>query len=61
LLLLSFLSGAMQRSLTRLLVRRARLVNTIGGLLLVGIGFYDLIQNWELLLALARLLKIVAL
>jgi hypothetical protein len=61
LLLLSFLSGAMQRSLTRLLVRRARLVNTIGGLLLVGIGFYDLFQNWELLLALARLLKIVAL
>jgi cytochrome c-type biogenesis protein len=49
LLLLSFLSGAMQRRLTRFFVRRARLINTMGGLLLIGIGLYDLVQNWELI------------
>lgn len=47
LLLLSFLSGANQRWITRLFARHSRLVNTIGGLLLVGIGLYDLWANWE--------------
>ncbi|MEW5869465.1 MAG: cytochrome c biogenesis protein CcdA [Chloroflexota bacterium] len=51
LLLLSFLSGAAQRWITRTIARRARLVNVIGGLLLVGLALYDLISNWELITA----------
>jgi cytochrome c-type biogenesis protein len=51
LLALSFLSGAMQHRLTRLFAERARLVNIAGGLLLVGIGVYDLGQNWPLIQA----------
>jgi cytochrome c-type biogenesis protein len=51
LLALSLLSGAMQRRLTRLFAERARLVNVVGGLLLVGIGIYDLGQNWPLIQA----------
>lgn len=47
LLALSFLSGAAQRWITRQFAVHARLVNLIGGLLLVGIGLYDLWANWE--------------
>ncbi len=46
LLALSFLSGAAQRWITQQFARRARLLNLIGGLLLVGLGIYDLWQNW---------------
>jgi len=49
LLLLSFLAGAAQKSITRFFAKRSRLVNVIGGLLLLGVGIYDLIQNWEML------------
>ncbi len=51
LLLLSLLSGAAQRSLTRWFARNARLVNLAGGLLLVGVGIYDLTQNWGMITA----------
>lgn len=51
LLALSFLSGASQRWLIRQFTLRARLINVIGGLLLVGIGLFDLWSNWELLSA----------
>jgi cytochrome c-type biogenesis protein len=51
LLLLSLLSGAAQRWITRLFAQHARAVNVIGGLLLVGLGAYDLVANWDLLLA----------
>jgi cytochrome c-type biogenesis protein len=51
LLALSFLSGAAQRWLTRQFAQRARLINFIGGTLLVGIGIYDLWSNWELIQA----------
>ena len=47
LLALSFLSGAGQRWITRQFTLRARLINLIGGSLLVGIGIYDLWVNWE--------------
>ncbi len=47
LLLLSFLSGSAQRWITRQFALHARLINTIGGLLLVGIGLYDLWSNWD--------------
>jgi cytochrome c-type biogenesis protein len=49
LLALSFLSGAAQRWITRQFALRARLINLIGGVLLVGIGIYDLWSNWELI------------
>ena len=49
LLILSFLSGAAQRWITRQFAMRARLINFISGLLLLGVGVYDLIINWELI------------
>jgi len=49
LLALSFLSGAAQRWITRQFAQRARLINLISGLLLVGVGIYDLSVNWPLL------------
>ena len=47
LLLLSFLSGAAQRWITRFFARHSRVINIIGGLLLVGLAIYDLVVNWE--------------
>lgn len=49
LLLLSFFSGAAQRWVTHQFAIRARLINVISGLLLLGIGLYDLIVNWGLI------------
>ena len=49
LLALSFLSGAAQRWVTQQFAMHARLINLVGGLLLVGIGIYDLVSNWELI------------
>ena len=46
---LSFLSGASQRWITRQFAIHTRLINLVGGLLLVGIGVYDLWSNWELI------------
>ncbi len=52
LLALSLLSVALQRWLTRQFAQRARLVNLIGGVLLVGVAIYDLSVNWELIVQL---------
>ena len=49
LLLLSFLSGAAQRWITRQFAIRARLINVVSGLLLLGVGIYDFRVNWWLL------------
>lgn len=49
LLALSLLSGALQRTITRWLALHSRLVNIVGGLLLVGIGIYDFWANLELI------------
>ncbi len=49
LLLLSFLSGVAQRWITRQFALRARLINVISGLLLLGVGTYDFYINWELI------------
>jgi cytochrome c-type biogenesis protein len=49
LLALSLLAGGLQRQIVRLLAQHARVVNLIGGLLLVGIGGYDVVANWELI------------
>lgn len=51
LLLLSFLSGAAASWITRQFARRARLINIVSGVLLVGIGIYDLAANWNLITA----------
>jgi cytochrome c-type biogenesis protein len=49
LLTLSFLSAALQRQLTMLFAHHAKIVNFIGGVLLIGVALYDLSTNWELL------------
>jgi cytochrome c-type biogenesis protein len=49
LLMLSFISGASARWITRQFAQRARLINLISGLLLIGVGIYDLGSNWSLL------------
>jgi len=49
LLLLSLLSGALQRQLAALFARNSRLINAVGGLLLIGAAAYDLAANWQLL------------
>ena len=49
LLVLSLLSGALQRRLTILFARHNRAVNLVGGVLLVGVAVFDFAQNWEYL------------
>jgi cytochrome c-type biogenesis protein len=49
LFVLSLLSGALQRQLTSFFARHSRVVNVIGGVLLVGVAIYDLSLNWEFL------------
>ena len=51
LLVLSLLSGASQRTLTRFFVQHSRQINLIGGTLLVGIGLFDLWVNRELIVS----------
>jgi len=51
LLVLSLLSARLQRSLTRLFARQSRLLNAIGGVLLIAVAVYDLGQNWPMLAA----------
>ena len=48
LLILSFLSAALQRQLTTLFARYSRIVNFAAGLLLIGVAIYDLNINWGL-------------
>ena len=50
LLILSVLSGRFQSQVTAYLTRNNRIVNFVGGLLLIGIALYDVIQNWNLFL-----------
>jgi cytochrome c-type biogenesis protein len=49
LLALSLLSGALQRQLASWFAHHARLINLLGGVLLIGIAAYDLYQNWPML------------
>jgi cytochrome c-type biogenesis protein len=48
LLVLSLLSGAAQRWIVRTFAKHARIVNLVGGLLLIGVGVFDFINNWDL-------------
>jgi cytochrome c-type biogenesis protein len=47
LFLLSFLSGASQRWITRIFAQHSRAINAAAGLLLIAVGIYDLVVNWE--------------
>jgi cytochrome c-type biogenesis protein len=47
LLVLSFLGGALQRPITRFFARHSRWVNLVSGLLILGLGIYDLYVNWQ--------------
>lgn len=49
LFVLSLLSGALQRRLTSLFARYSRVVNIVGGLLLIAVAIYDVSKNWDLL------------
>jgi cytochrome c-type biogenesis protein len=49
LLILSLLSGALQHQLAFLFAHNSRLINAIGGVLLMGIAIYDIVQNWAIL------------
>lgn len=49
LLILSLLSGALQRQLTLWFARHSRAINVVGGLLLIAIAIYDLAENWSTL------------
>jgi cytochrome c-type biogenesis protein len=51
LLILSLLSGTLQRQLTHLFAVHARKVNVLGGVLLVAVGAYDLWSNWDMIQA----------
>jgi cytochrome c-type biogenesis protein len=49
LLVLSFLSGAAQRWITQQFAKRARLINLASGILLIAVGIYDFVANWDLI------------
>ena len=49
LLVLSLLSGALQHQLTTLFARHSRLINLVGGLVLIGVATYNVVQNWGML------------
>lgn len=49
LLALSLVSGALQKTITRWLARHTRLINSIGGVLLIGIAVFDLWNNWGII------------
>ena len=49
LLAISLLSGALQRQMTLWFARHSRVINAIGGLLLIAIAVYDLAENWDML------------
>jgi len=49
LLVISVLSSAAQSRLTRLFAVHDRLLNRLGGILLVAVALFDLRQNWDLL------------
>jgi cytochrome c-type biogenesis protein len=49
LLMLSFLSAALQRRFTSYFARHSQTINILGGILLIGVAIYDLSKNWEFL------------
>ena len=51
LLALSFLASATARYITSWLAKHSKLINQIGGALLIGIAIYDVIQNWDMFMS----------
>lgn len=51
LLVLSFLGGALQHPITRFFARHSRWVNLVSGLIILGLGVYDLYINWSFIRA----------
>ena len=51
LFILSFMGGALQKPITRFFARHSRWVNLLSGLLIVGLGVYDLWVNWDFIIA----------
>jgi cytochrome c-type biogenesis protein len=51
LLAISFLSGTLQHRSATLFARHSRVINAVGGILLIGVAVYDLAQNWAMLAA----------
>lgn len=49
LLILALLSGTLQRQITALFAKHSRILNLVGGLLLISVAVYDLAVNWEML------------
>ncbi len=49
LLVLSLLSGTLQHQLTSFFTRHSRIVNIVGGLLLISVAVYDISKNWSML------------
>lgn len=50
LLVLSLLGGSLQKQITRLMAKHSRIINIISGIIILGLGIYDLIINWEAIL-----------
>lgn len=51
LFILSFMGGALQKPITQFFARHSRWVNLVSGLLIVGLGVYDLWANWDFIVA----------
>jgi len=47
LFVLSFMGGALQKPITRFFAQYSRWVNLFSGILILGLGVYDLWVNWE--------------
>ncbi len=51
LFVLSFMGGALQKPITRFFAQYSRWINLLSGLLIVGLGVYDLWINWDFIIA----------
>ncbi len=51
LFVLSFMGGALQKPITRFFAQHSRWINLLSGLLIVGLGVYDLWVNWDFIIA----------
>jgi cytochrome c-type biogenesis protein len=49
LLVISLLTGAAQHELTRFFAQHSRVINLVGGLLLVSVGVFNFVYNWSML------------
>jgi cytochrome c-type biogenesis protein len=47
LFILAFIAQATQKKFTRWVATHNRLINIIGGIFLIGLSVFDMIQNWE--------------